>query len=557
MADSRGGVRGALALALCGTALAACGPAGTLMWNFDQGDLSLTAAHDASATMTFFEFEADDDTFGVTGVSDIPPNMADGQAHYLYHGPLPNHGHGGFQIDHAGLAPTPGQEGITSWTMVFDVFVPEPPEGEENKAWNGMFNSSPTHANAAEWYLRPGGALGSSALYVTPLGTVSSGAWHRIGLVYDGLRSKVEYWVDGQEVFDGPIVADPAYALLPSSHAGADLVLQGDHANNSPPKNYTSDLYLASFAMADFACADYQMKMLGGAKAAGIFLPTSPLELGTESFALGPDELDLDGPMAYAVNVGGDRDVMLGGVTFRAEQSGVAGFTSTMQWAPPADGDWFAGFAPGPGVDELVDLLSSSAWRDVETNPPAEATITLDVAPGVDYKLQLLFWAPNGVRSFDVYVDDVEVLDEFRLAGGAGAARLFTYLITAESDSLEIRFEAGTDPSATSYNPVLNALSLEVVEALPDAPPGDANRDGRVDAADARILAAHWLQPTGAGWSDADFNADGLVDDLDLAILSANWSAVPAGAVPEPSSGALLLAALAMVSLRRRRRTSR
>ncbi|MBN2021328.1 MAG: hypothetical protein JW809_00905 [Pirellulales bacterium] len=67
--------------------------------------------------------------------------------------------------------------------------------------------------------------------------------------------------------------------------------------------------------------------------------------------------------------------------------------------------------------------------------------------------------------------------------------------------------------------------------------PGDANLDHAVDAADAAILAAHWLGES-FGWREGDFNGDSLVDDLDLAILSANWSAAGQGAssVPEPSA---------------------
>ncbi|MBN2024657.1 MAG: PEP-CTERM sorting domain-containing protein [Pirellulales bacterium] len=81
--------------------------------------------------------------------------------------------------------------------------------------------------------------------------------------------------------------------------------------------------------------------------------------------------------------------------------------------------------------------------------------------------------------------------------------------------------------------------------------PGDASGDGKVNAADAALLAAHWLKATGAVWGEGDFNEDGAVDDLDLAILAANWSTAAGAAVPEPASlaliGAGLLAALGLV----------
>jgi len=68
--------------------------------------------------------------------------------------------------------------------------------------------------------------------------------------------------------------------------------------------------------------------------------------------------------------------------------------------------------------------------------------------------------------------------------------------------------------------------------------PGDANLDGKVDALDAAVLAAHWLQPGGAAWTDGDFNGDHRVDDLDASILAAHWRYVPGtgGQADEPAA---------------------
>jgi hypothetical protein len=51
--------------------------------------------------------------------------------------------------------------------------------------------------------------------------------------------------------------------------------------------------------------------------------------------------------------------------------------------------------------------------------------------------------------------------------------------------------------------------------------PGDATRDGIVDAVDLGRLSSHWHQ-TGT-WEDGDFNGDAYVDAVDLGRLSLHW----------------------------------
>ena len=51
---------------------------------------------------------------------------------------------------------------------------------------------------------------------------------------------------------------------------------------------------------------------------------------------------------------------------------------------------------------------------------------------------------------------------------------------------------------------------------------GDANADGKVDAADINKLALNWQQ-NGKTWYDADFNGDAVVDAADLNLLALNW----------------------------------
>jgi len=110
-----------------------------------------------------------------------------------------------------------------------------------------------------------------------------------------------------------------------------------------------------------------------------------------------------------------------------------------------------------------------------------------------------------------------------------------------------------------------NALTDEEIAVLAgvvdDPPPGDATRDGKVDDADAQVLAANWgsgteLDP--AAWAEGNFDDDWIVGPSDAAILAAHWGtgvSEASSSVPEP--GALILmgiGALMLLPLRRRSR---
>jgi hypothetical protein len=99
--------------------------------------------------------------------------------------------------------------------------------------------------------------------------------------------------------------------------------------------------------------------------------------------------------------------------------------------------------------------------------------------------------------------------------------------------------------------------------------PGDADFDGRVNAADQLLVRNH-LGDSGAGvdWRAGDFNFDNRVDARDLVLLRRNLGqSIPTGGavaiasaaspLPDPAGGAAaLLAALALLARRGRDRTS-
>lgn len=100
-------------------------------------------------------------------------------------------------------------------------------------------------------------------------------------------------------------------------------------------------------------------------------------------------------------------------------------------------------------------------------------------------------------------------------------------LVESASGSLSIdNVSISVQPNDAPYNPFL---------------PGDVDHNGKVNAADAAVLAANWLQAVQAGdWSKGDFNGDGMVDDIDAAMMAANWTVPDSGSVAEPSSLILL-----------------
>ena len=118
------------------------------------------------------------------------------------------------------------------------------------------------------------------------------------------------------------------------------------------------------------------------------------------------------------------------------------------------------------------------------------------------------------------------------------------YFMDAEGDTL-VCSAHGTAPNGAVY-----------VYEVPDMVflPGDANENGVIDEEDAAILAANWLKQTGAIWSEGDFNNDGMVNGADATLMATNWHAgVGGSSVPEPGMLVLLLGALAVLTVSRRR----
>ncbi|MGD9128274.1 MAG: dockerin type I domain-containing protein [Planctomycetia bacterium] len=134
--------------------------------------------------------------------------------------------------------------------------------------------------------------------------------------------------------------------------------------------------------------------------------------------------------------------------------------------------------------------------------------------------------------------------------GGDGWMRLLEF----QPDGKTVRVK--------TYSPYLDSMGLSAwrvdeddwfeFELSPISTPGDANRDGVVDASDATILAGNW-QAINATWEMGDFNFDGIVNASDATILAGNWQAGTGTTVPEPGTLVLLAGLiLAAVCFKRR-----
>ena len=141
---------------------------------------------------------------------------------------------------------------------------------------------------------------------------------------------------------------------------------------------------------------------------------------------------------------------------------------------------------------------------------------------------------------------------------GASSVRVVFYLENPDALSSQI-----TTGSLMTSTPGLVVGSLDLgggnVEARATFA-GDSNLDVTVDVGDLGSLATSYGISGGAGWSQGDFNYDGGVDVGDLGALATNYGQALAGgtagmatptaaiaAVPEPTSLALLIFALALL----------
>lgn len=229
--------------------------------------------------------------------------------------------------------------------------------------------------------------------------------------------------------------------------------------------------------------------------------------------------------------------------------------------------------SPDTGNGSLGTInLSTYVTTNHITNLPAAHGITFDpftgdlIVSGNSHITQIdpanfsvvsdLNLSSMGINMLDqVYVDGRGHL----FAGDNGNVNLFSGTGT-QGKLVFIDYSGGSHQvgAASNFVSAQNlVLGLDDIAPVAALLPGDANFDGTVNFSDLLILAQHYGKD--GTWVNGDFDADGVIKFSDLLILAQHYGqslgASPAvGAVPEPATLGLLVAAAPLL---RRRRAAR
>jgi endonuclease/exonuclease/phosphatase family metal-dependent hydrolase len=230
-------------------------------WNFVSSSLAPTLGRgvmsyaDGATTSNLTSFGLSD---GVT-----IPHLQGQPVRYLRVPAFAANGNG-LQLTFSDSGPNGGGVYLNQFTIIYDLLVPAP------LGWTALFNTNPQNGNEADFYIDPTGRLGTSAIGFSPAGTVSAGAWVRIGFAADLATGTAKYYLNGSLVFTGAAGLDGRHSLYSNVDAGPDLLLFND------PAHLTHLLYLSSVAFTDRELSATEMQVLGQPNDLGIFVQNLP-----------------------------------------------------------------------------------------------------------------------------------------------------------------------------------------------------------------------------------------------------------------------------------------
>ena len=246
--------------------------------------------------------------------------------------------------------------------------------------------------------------------------------------------------------------------------------------------------------------------------------------------------LDLEGTnFLYAIDAGPEASIggLVGDASFVSEDLVLDGTVATGNKA----GSWNSGIVYGDTFNDfaLAEIMASISWSDWNRATSAVHISLSNLVVGASYKLQLLFAEQAWPRGFDVFVDGLQVADDFApvfyqgggfpLAYPDNQGVVLTHNFVARGPVLSVILDGKgtTTPQFTDHNAIINALTLEQVgapadtdsDSLPDAWEnaffGNLAQTGSQDA-DGDTISNETELADGTNPSKADSDNDGLSD---------------------------------------------
>ena len=173
--------------------------------------------------------------------------------------------------------------------------------------------------------------------------------------------------------------------------------------------------------------------------------------------------LDTQGAFIYALDFGGPGGVDANDANFTSDA--VAGVTFSTEFQIP---DWHtANYGTTPADEALEAVMRSIRWSSF----PTPVTLDLDVVPGQEYKLQLMFAETCCDRGFDISIEGTQEVNNINVGDIQGGINnttqgvVVTHSFIAGDDQLNIVLQG--DQTFPDSNPILNAVTLEYIPPNP------------------------------------------------------------------------------------------
>lgn len=464
-----------------------------------------------------------------------------------------------------------------NWSVVMDVKFPSL-EGLDG--FISLFETSTLGSGDGDYFLN-GGSLGIASQYG---GLVNENTWTRIAVTVDTVSTPDTYTINGY--IDGVLAATATTGAAPGGRHALKSALNLFADND----NETGAGLINSFAYYDQSLAPASIQTLGGPTAAGIPTAASQVgrwnfDNNLNNAIGGAAAMSATGvwtPTYVNETIGGSPATVLSFPAFDDTQAltmpneamaetflqatttnswsvvmdvkfpVLTSFTSIWDTDSPLDpdGEYFIqvddegdGTTGGIGIDgQYNGVFTADKWTrlavTVDGSAPGEEYVVTGYIDGVLAGSSTVSSSPNGRES---------IADILHLFGDDGGE-------TADGSINSLAFyDAVLTPAAIA------ALGAASAAGIPLAPTIDANFDNNafIDGGDLLLWQRNAGLNSGALNTQGDANGDGKVNAADLQEWKNHFgapAAAIAGAVPEPAGATLALLLVGGMAMKRRKR---